>query len=181
MKKPKVILKFAKCANGFIGKKDHQVWLTNPFSKRLTHKWRSEIDGILVGKNTVKIDNPSLTTRFGFGKSPFRIVLGKSDDFPKNYHIFNPIAETFFYDKRTLNELLIYLKTIGINTLMVEGGATILSAFIKKDLWDEARIFTVEKRVVGGIKAPTINASPVKTFNILKDKLEIFHSKQHSR
>ena len=173
-KRPKIILKFAKSSDGFIGSSEKQVWLTNQFSKRLTHKWRSEIDGIVVGKSTVLVDNPSLTTRFGFGMSPIRIILGKSAQIPNSSFVKKEIANSIFWENRDLNELLFNLYEKEIKTIMIEGGATIISAFLKQKLWDEARVFTVSKKIIEGIKAPKINLEPIHSFNILNDKLEIY-------
>jgi diaminohydroxyphosphoribosylaminopyrimidine deaminase / 5-amino-6-(5-phosphoribosylamino)uracil reductase len=74
-KKPYIILKWAESADGFMGAPDKQVWLSNALAKRLAHRWRNEVDAILVGSNTVLIDNPSLDNRYWFGKSPVRVVL----------------------------------------------------------------------------------------------------------
>jgi diaminohydroxyphosphoribosylaminopyrimidine deaminase / 5-amino-6-(5-phosphoribosylamino)uracil reductase len=74
-KKPYIILKWAESADGFMGAPDKQIWLSNTLAKRLAHRWRSEVDAILVGSNTVLIDNPGLDNRFWYGKSPVRVVL----------------------------------------------------------------------------------------------------------
>ncbi len=73
-KRPYIVLKWAQTSDGFIGKENEPVWLTNQYSKRLVHKWRSEIAAIAVGANTLHIDNPSLTTRLWTGKSPARVT-----------------------------------------------------------------------------------------------------------
>ncbi len=73
--RPYIILKYAQSLDGFIGKPDRQVWLTNSVSKRLVHKWRQEADAIIVGTNTALIDNPKLTTRYFSGSCPLRIVF----------------------------------------------------------------------------------------------------------
>jgi diaminohydroxyphosphoribosylaminopyrimidine deaminase/5-amino-6-(5-phosphoribosylamino)uracil reductase len=74
-KKPYIILKWAESADGFMGAPDKQIWLSNALAKRFAHRWRSEIDAILVGSNTVLIDNPRLDNRYWYGKSPIRVVL----------------------------------------------------------------------------------------------------------
>jgi diaminohydroxyphosphoribosylaminopyrimidine deaminase/5-amino-6-(5-phosphoribosylamino)uracil reductase len=74
-KKPYIILKWAESADGFMGAPDKPVWLSNALAKRLAHRWRSEVDAILVGSNTVLIDNPRLDNRYWYGKSPVRVVL----------------------------------------------------------------------------------------------------------
>lgn len=94
--RPYIILKYAQSADGFIGKANEQVWLTNLFSKHLVHKWRSECDGILVGTNTVEVDNPSLTNRLYFGKNPTRVVVDRTLKLSSEKAVFDAEAKTFF-------------------------------------------------------------------------------------
>ena len=50
-------------------------WISKPNTKLVTHQWRSEEACILVGRKTVEIDNPSLTTREVNGPNPIRLVI----------------------------------------------------------------------------------------------------------
>ena len=67
-KRPYIILKWVQSANGKIGSENERIFISNNYSNRLVHKWRSEEAAILVGKNTVLIDDPALTTRLWKGK-----------------------------------------------------------------------------------------------------------------
>ena len=196
LKRPKIIIKFAQSKDGFMGQENKNIWLTNPFSKRLVHKWRSEIDGILAGTGTVLTDNPRLNTRFGFKKSPTRIVLDSRLIIGTEFNIFNNEAKTIVFTKNnnitgidhqkvkyivlnswTLEELLMELYHEKVKSLIVEGGQKILNSFIKKGLWDEARVFTGDKKIGFGLKAPVFDSKSVETYRILSDTLEIFHNK----
>ncbi|MBK9721175.1 MAG: bifunctional diaminohydroxyphosphoribosylaminopyrimidine deaminase/5-amino-6-(5-phosphoribosylamino)uracil reductase RibD [Saprospiraceae bacterium] len=163
-KRPYIILKFAQSADFFIGKTRQTVKISNSYSDLLVHKWRSETDGILVGSNTIKIDNPLLTTRFWPGKNPVRIVFGRFSASEKmDFNAFN--KSTLSYDlndlkfesdqnPETLLEKLIHL---GIGTLLVEGGAKTIQYFYKSGFWDEARIITnTALYLKEGIEAPSI-------------------------
>ena len=86
--RPFVILKYAISADGFVGQKDQSVWLSNEFTRSLAHKWRSESDAILVGANTVLLDDPSLNVRFGFQGDLKTIVLDKEGLIPPTSRIF---------------------------------------------------------------------------------------------
>lgn len=191
--RPYIILKYAKSKDGFMGKHDEQVWLTNSFSKRLVHKWRSEVDAILIGTNTAEIDNPQLTTRFKFGRSPKRVVLDRHNRLSSNLNVFNSKAETILISEKetklensslkniTLNKwnisnILSELAHLNITSLIVEGGAKIIDSFIQQNLWDEARIFSAPHLIQKGIKAPTLDLAPTKTLKIEKDLLEVFHN-----
>ena len=67
-KRPYIILKWAQTRDGFIDKERNNSnfpeinWITNEISKSLVHKWRTEEDGILIGKETAQKDNPQLTS-----------------------------------------------------------------------------------------------------------------------
>ena len=175
-KRPYVILKYAQSKDGFMAKKGEQVWLSNPFSKRLVHKWRSEIDAIIVGTNTARIDNPKLTNRYYFGKSPLRIVLDSNltlsdelflkDDSTPTWIITgqeklpsnkkNTIYHYLPFDTQLFKSILQLLGAHGCTTLMVEGGAKLLQSVIKSELWDEIRILESNEYLDEGIKAPQI-------------------------
>ena len=92
--RPYVILKFAQTRNEKMGKAGEQVWISNAYSKRLVHRWRSEVDAILVGTNTARVDNPALTNRLYFGKSPLRMVIDRNLQLPTNLHLFDGETNT---------------------------------------------------------------------------------------
>ncbi len=74
--RPYIILKWAETADGFIGKQNKEpLWISDRISKKLVHKWRSEIQAIMVGTRTAEVDNPQLYTREWTGKNPVRITL----------------------------------------------------------------------------------------------------------
>src|SRR5205085_3171426 len=67
--RPYVILKWAQTKDGFMGKAGSRLLITNEYSNRLVHKWRSEEAAIMIGKNTAIMDDPELTTRLWPGNS----------------------------------------------------------------------------------------------------------------
>ncbi len=98
--RPYIILKWAQTADGFI---DHfrepeanikPAWITNEYCKALVHKWRTEEDAILTGKNTVILDNPQLTARNWYGKNPVRVCFDKMCELKISYKIFDTDADT---------------------------------------------------------------------------------------
>ena len=75
---PFVILKCAATLDGRIATRSgDSKWVTGESSREFVHRLRHAVDGILVGVDTVKMDNPSLTTRIkdGNGLDPVRIIL----------------------------------------------------------------------------------------------------------
>jgi len=96
--RPYIILKWAETKDGFIAKNDSkQHWISNPISKYYSHKWRTEESAILVGSNTVLIDDPTLTARKWSGKNPLRVGTDNQGKFPKNLKIFDDSAKTVIY------------------------------------------------------------------------------------
>ena len=191
--RPFIQLKFAQTQNGFMGKKGEQVWISNLFSKRLAHKMRSEYGAILIGTNTALTDNPLLSNRYWFGKSPLRIILDKSLKIPSSNQVFNKEAETWVITERpTLdhpdhvtyhrmnfddclpNRIVQLLAEHKITSLIVEGGAFTLNKFIKKNLWDEAWVFTGNKMIENGILAPLIYGEKIGEWQMADDLFSIY-------
>lgn len=199
-KKPYIILKYAKSIDNFLGQKDKSIWLSNAFSKRLSHKWRSEIDAILVGKGTVLTDNPKLTTRYGFGENPIRVVLDSPLNIGLDFSVFNNEASTIVFtkvnqhsppskprlkyivpNKWELDDMLTALYMEGIKSIIIEGGQKILHSFVKEELWDEARVFVAQKELFHGLEAPLLPTKPIKEIKILTDTLQIFRNPKSNR
>ena len=101
-KRPYIILKFAQSADGFISKKGEQTWISGKVAKRLTHKWRSEEDAILIGTNTAEVDNPQLTNRLWVGEEqPIRMILDKTTRLSSKLNVFTDDAATWiFFDPK---------------------------------------------------------------------------------
>lgn len=197
--RPKVLLKFAQSADGFMGREDRQVWLTNPYSRRLVHQWRSEVDAILVGTNTVAVDDPVLNTRFHFGQSPLRVVLDRKLRLSPSAKVFNGKEKTLLvteadnaaskgfvhpslkvwqttFDASFIERLLRHLyEKENCCHLLVEGGARILQSFIDRGHWEEARIFRSSKHLETGIVAPEVaKAFLDQQLQIFEDQLFIY-------
>lgn len=152
-----------------------RLMISNDFTNRLVHKWRSEEDGILVGTNTALLDNPSLTTRHWPGKNPVRLVIDTALKLPRHLHVFDGNTKTivFNYLKNAEENNLVYyqlnkdghivtqiaaaLFTMQLQSVIIEGGSKLLQSFIEVGLWDEARIITNDQLTAGnGLSAPVL-------------------------
>jgi diaminohydroxyphosphoribosylaminopyrimidine deaminase/5-amino-6-(5-phosphoribosylamino)uracil reductase len=191
--RPFIILKWAQTNNEFFAPTTGtQQWITGPIAKQLAHKWRGEEDAILVGKNTVLIDNPQLTNRSDSGKNPIRIVIDRSLSVPITHHIYNADAKTIIFNEvKTevvhnihfiqMEDMQFYLAQkiafqlylMDIQSVMIEGGVQLLNQFITADLWDEARIFTSSDNWPDGIKAPTLTGEIIEKLTIGNDQLTV--------
>lgn len=171
--RPYIILKWAQSINGKIGANDNErILISNDYSNRLVHKWRSEESAILVGTNTGLKDNPSLTTRFWKGNNPVRIVIDKELKLPSSANLFSKEANTVIFNliknavegnirfikvekDNFFQEMLLSLYKLNIQSVLVEGGAKTLQSFIDSGLWDEARVITNQNVVIeNGTAAP---------------------------
>ncbi|MGZ3778368.1 MAG: bifunctional diaminohydroxyphosphoribosylaminopyrimidine deaminase/5-amino-6-(5-phosphoribosylamino)uracil reductase RibD [Mucilaginibacter sp.] len=194
-KRPYVILKWAQTADGFFAPGDgSQFWITGEESRRLVHKWRSEEDAILVGKNTVSIDNPQLNTRDWPGKSPKRVVIDRKLELPQHLNIYDQCVETLVFnevktdiegkikyialedfDRFVPQYILFQLYLQDMQSVVIEGGAYTLNSFIEANLWDEARVFTGKAILGQGINAPDITGMAAESLIIGEDQLQIFY------
>ncbi len=196
-KRPYIILKWAETSDGFIApknrKKREPVWITNPQSRQLVHKWRAEEHAILVGNKTVLYDNPKLTTRDWSGKNPTRIVIDLNDTIADDSAILNSSAKTIIFCAKTTKkstdqliyetinpkidvtqEIITILHKHEIQSVIIEGGAYTLQSFINRGLWDEARVFTGITIFGEGIKAPVLKATLKSEKQIMDDSLKIY-------
>ena len=65
------------------------------------------------------------------------------------------------FSKDTNKQILNYLYTNDINSVIVEGGAKVLASFIEKNIWDEAYIEIADKKLVDGIQSPEIQGKTI--------------------
>jgi diaminohydroxyphosphoribosylaminopyrimidine deaminase/5-amino-6-(5-phosphoribosylamino)uracil reductase len=203
-KRPYIILKWAATANGFIAPKMlnavqldklNPVWISNPYSRQLVHKWRTEEQAILVGTQTVLADNPILNARDFSGNNPVRIVLDKTGKISENFNVKDQSQKTIFITEsknfttteNCIYENVIFDKTLAqtvttilyrhdIQSVIIEGGAKTLQSFIDANLWDEARVFIGQIKFQDGTHAPKFNGSPIQRFDIKGDQLNIFRN-----
>lgn len=140
MHRPYVILKWAQSADGFIDRHrapdEPAARLSTAATSRLVHQLRAQVDAIAVGSVTERMDSPRLDCRmWPGGRSPLRVEFNR----------LTPLTQQ-------LNEL--YDK--GITSLLVEGGATLATAFIDEGLWDMIRVETSPHLLGDGTAAPTL-------------------------
>jgi len=195
-KRPYVILKWAQSLDGFIDKErsdnEPQInWITDEKTRVLVHRWRSEEQAILTGKNTVLMDNPQLTVREWHGKNPLRLVIDRGLDISSSAKIMDDTAQTVIFNslkddvcgnieykkldfsKNIIPELLTFLYNKNIQSLIIEGGLVTLQSFIDAGCWDEARVFSGNCFFFGGTRAPLIKGSLESIQNIGADKLSL--------
>lgn len=169
---PWVQLKWAQSADGYLANEDGTVHFSTPLTLSLVHRERSMADAIVVGAGTVKIDNPSLTTRHWSGNSPLRVVLDRNLSIPSNCNLLTDGGKTLIYNdkkeeavgnvewaKLDTSEPETWLRDLyrrGFTSVMIEGGANVLQQLLNAGIWNEIRIETAPVLLRGGIKAPHV-------------------------
>ena len=201
-KRPYIILKWAESADGFIAptEKNEQkpVWISNNYSRQLTHKWRSEEMGILVGTKTVLDDNPSLTTRDFVGKNPVRIYLDANHKIDASFAITNSESKTIclcaefplkpidqiIYKKIDSSDLPAEVSRIcveeNIQSIIIEGGSHTLKQFVDAELWDEARVFKSDVILNQGIKAAELKAAIQISTQTIQNNILTYYKNQNN-
>jgi diaminohydroxyphosphoribosylaminopyrimidine deaminase / 5-amino-6-(5-phosphoribosylamino)uracil reductase len=195
--RPYIILKWAQTTDGFIAHSNYESrWISSEFSRQLVHKWRSEEDAVLVGTKTAAHDNPNLTVRDWSGRNPIRLVIDRFLRLSDNLNLFDKSVPTVCFnilkneehsnlklvrldELHFIPQLLTWLQTEKIQSLLVEGGSQTLSLFIESGLWDEARIFTSIRSFHKGIKAPPLQGDLILREQISTDLLQIY-SRHHT-
>ncbi|MFY0673120.1 MAG: bifunctional diaminohydroxyphosphoribosylaminopyrimidine deaminase/5-amino-6-(5-phosphoribosylamino)uracil reductase RibD [Bacteroidia bacterium] len=188
-KRPYITLKWAQTKNGFINDASKkQTSISNPLSQQIVHKLRSTEAAIMIGANTAKIDNPSLTTRNWAGKNPVRVLLDTNCATPIKLKLFCDGFKTLAFNEKKsgsegevefvkkspndLNAVMSQLHDRGINSVLVEGGSKVLQSFIKENLWDEAFVFEADFAIEDGVNAPLISKTELTTKSIKTNYLK---------
>ncbi|MDX1586755.1 MAG: bifunctional diaminohydroxyphosphoribosylaminopyrimidine deaminase/5-amino-6-(5-phosphoribosylamino)uracil reductase RibD [Balneolaceae bacterium] len=88
--RPFITLKVAQTADGYIAAPNgDSKWISCKESRELVHRWRSQNDAVMVGRNTALYDNPSLTVRLVEGRQPRRVVIDGPFELPRNLNLFS--------------------------------------------------------------------------------------------
>lgn len=137
--RPHVTVKWAQSLDGRAAAADGtSQWITGPEARGDVHRRRAVADAIVVGTGTVLADDPALTARDGdalFEHQPVPVVIG-SRETPADAALRRHPHEPLFFDTRDLTAVLADLHARGIQTVFVEGGPTLASAFIAAGLAD---------------------------------------------
>lgn len=202
--RPYIMLKWAQSSDGYLypdmddNKTAKPIWISNEFSRQLVHKWRAEEEAILVGSKTVIKDDPGLTVRDFRGNSMLRLVIDKEGESFGPRKLFKDAERTWTFvdratkesidsstwqettlieldfDREVVLQIIEHLWKEGVQSLIVEGGAITLQAFIDSGMWDEARVFEGASIFAGGIAAPQIKLPATRVENVRDDRLVIY-------
>ena len=179
-RRPYIYLKWAQSADGFMDRlrTDNSlpaVVLSSSETLRRVHHLRANVAAIMVGTQTALLDIPSLTARHCAGKSPVRVVLDRTLRIPPHYHLLDGAVKTLVFtaveavsrenveyvtidfDRPVLPQVMHELYVRKLDSLMVEGGATLLGHFLEDGLWDQMLVETAPVNLESGVKAPDLS------------------------
>ena len=132
-------------------------WVTGEQSRRLVHELRATMDAVAVGMGTVRADNPELTARgVGATRQPRRLAFGRG-----------PLPEGSELELLSgpLDEELARLADEGVRSLLLEGGPTLATAFVKAGLVDKLMLFV----------APTLAGAGPSYLGELPEPVRLLH------
>lgn len=186
-KRPLGILKYAMTLDGKIATTTgHSAWITHPESRQEVHKLRAACDAVIVGGNTVRLDNPQLTTHGATQHNPLRVIVSQRLDFPQDRRLWDvAIAPTVVLTRAEANpKMQAYLRGQGVEIAHIdpvspravmqylyergclqvlwECGGTLAAQAIAEGTVQRVMAFIAPK-IIGGKGAP----SPVGDLNLL--------------
>lgn len=193
--RPYIVLKWAQSNNGMVDSTTGaRVLISNNFSNRLVHKWRTEEAGILVGTRTALADDPQLNVRWWTGNNPVRMVIDLDLKLPTHLHLFNNQQSTILFNtkkhskeglisyyriegKNVLAELMQACYHLKITSLLVEGGPTLHQSLVDAGLWDEARVIENHDLVIDdGVAAASLHHHRLDhSYSLLTDQISFYH------
>ena len=197
---PYITLKWAESHDGFMDpdrtpiKGRGSIAISSSNSSKVVHRLRSLHNSILIGRNTLEVDNPNLTSREDSGVNPIKIVIDPncSVEYSRlnitkgvertiivcntgktNSHSPNEGVEYCEGLESGLDHVMLKLRDMGVYSILIEGGASTLKSFISDDLWNEAYVFKSQQKLSSGLRAPELDIANFNTSKLGEDYL--FH------
>jgi diaminohydroxyphosphoribosylaminopyrimidine deaminase/5-amino-6-(5-phosphoribosylamino)uracil reductase len=156
-KNPFVIAKCGMSIDGRLTRPPNESrWLTSATSRRHAHRLRAKVDAILIGAETVRQDDPRLTTRGTAGaRQPWRVVVSRSGKISPNARLLSDrfASRTLIYKGQTLREVLADLGEKEITSVLIEGGGKIFGEAFDARLVDKVQFYIAPLFVGGPIAA----------------------------
>ncbi len=178
-KRPLGILKYAMTLDGKIATTSgHSAWVTNPAARGEVHQLRAACDAIIVGGNTVRQDNPYLTSHLEGAHNPLRVVMSRQLNLPENARLWQTAdaptlvltelgssrefqellrrrgVEVVEFTSLTPEQAMTYLYERGFCSVLWECGGTLAASAIAQGAVQKVLAFIAPK-IIGGDNAPT--------------------------
>ncbi|MEY2544019.1 MAG: diaminohydroxyphosphoribosylaminopyrimidine deaminase [Verrucomicrobiota bacterium] len=155
---PFVIAKCGMSLDGRLTRSEKKSrWITSAAARRHAQTLREQTDAILIGAETLRIDNPRLTVRGRRQvRQPVRVVMTDSGKLPRNARFFTDrfAKNSFVYRKMPLGAVLADLGQKKVTSVMIEGGGNLLGHALDERLIDKVQIYV----------APILTGGPIVSF-----------------
>lgn len=178
---PFVTVKVAQSLDGRIATRRHDSkWITNDKSRGFAHKLRRDYDAVMVGVNTVLVDNPRLDAWFS-KRQPVKIIVDSQLSTPQHANIFSGKSQVIIITlapkagqetenrkilqgrakildvkersgQVNLRDAMKKLAALGITNILVEGGGTLVGSLFDEGLADKV-LFFIAPKIIGGKEA----------------------------
>jgi len=199
-RRPFVLLKWAQTSDGYMGVAGGRLQISTPVSAMAVHRLRSRYGAILIGSGTAITDNPLLDSRlWPIGKTPRRAVIDRRwrMDVANRFFREEGLGDAIYFsgesqrpdlpvtlrqeciaaDADSVHAMLDVFYRAGITSVMIEGGASLLDAFIARGVWDAARVETNPRLGIdgcAGVEAPCLCVPPVSVSRLDGNIIQIF-------
>lgn len=158
-------------------------WITGPEARKFAHQLRADVDAVMVGAATVRKDDSALTVRHVRGANPYRVIVTSSLKLPRKCRLLNEnddsrtiIASSSNPDRRSfarggksnlifwqvrptrdglldVGDLVHKADMFGLRSLLIEGGARLVTSFLQAGLVDKIVVFTAPMVIGRGVDA----------------------------
>lgn len=179
LRRPLSVLKYAMTLDGKIATSmGHSAWVSSSQSRALVFEMRARSDAVIVGGNTVRRDDPRLTTRREGGHTPVRVVMSRTLDLPEDANLWDVTlaptivmtqrgarqrfqaslrargVEVVEFDFLTPESVIDYCHERGFLQVFWECGGTLAAPTISSGVIHKLMAFVAPK-IIGGVRAPT--------------------------
>lgn len=172
-RRPFVVAKAAVSVDGRIAAADGtSQWLTGEEARARAHRLRGEVDAVVVGSGTVLADDPHLTVRGtgeGAGEAaagsvdpPLRVALDRRGRVPPGARMLDEAAPSLVLDSEDVGQAVARLWDRGVRSMLVEGGAQVVGAFLRAGLVDRL-VVHVAPTLLGEAGRPMLVADGITT------------------
>ncbi|HWP81213.1 MAG TPA: bifunctional diaminohydroxyphosphoribosylaminopyrimidine deaminase/5-amino-6-(5-phosphoribosylamino)uracil reductase RibD [Bacteroidota bacterium] len=178
-------------------------WITSPGARQEAHRLRAIYESVLIGAGTAIKDNPELTVRLVKGRNPTRIVVDGRLRCPPNLKLFDTrhaktivlTSRSAFHRKKALVQQLerkgvsvitagaspqlsvtaiqTKLSTLGISSVLIEGGGETVSRFLEKPVANKIHVFVAPKILGGGLTSFSLRNPRILTKALTLNGVEV--------
>ncbi len=150
----RIVVKWASTLDGKVAAQDGtSQWITGESARQHAHELRAQVDAIAVGTGTALADDPQLTARGELAtRTPLRVVVGRRQ-LATTARLYASGASVLHVRSDDPHDVVRALDLNSAQTALIDGGPTLVSAFIRAGLADELHVYLAPKLLGAGLPA----------------------------